>query len=67
MTWIFSSNSADNSPVNLTLLKERADQGDAIAHCNYGLCLRYGKGVSIALRNAAHYFKLSADQGNAVG
>jgi TPR repeat protein len=48
-------------------LKQCADQGDTIAQCRYGLCLQDGEGVSIDLRNAAHYFKLSADQGNADG
>jgi TPR repeat protein len=32
---------------------------------NYGICLENGEGVSIDLDGAAHYFKLSADQGNA--
>jgi TPR repeat protein len=33
----------------------------------YGFCLQSGSGISIDLRGAAHYFKLSADQGNAHG
>jgi TPR repeat protein len=47
--------------------KLSADQGDADGQFCYGICLRYGKGVSSDMRTAAHYFQLSADQGNAVG
>jgi TPR repeat protein len=44
-------------------LQLTADQGNAAAHNNHGICLRNGDGVSINLRGAAHYFKLAADQG----
>jgi hypothetical protein len=33
----------------------------------YGLSLKYGAGVNEDLNEAAHYFKMSADQGNAFG
>jgi TPR repeat protein len=67
MNRIFASKAPANSSVNLTILKECADQGDANAQCQYDLCLHNGDGVSIDLRNAAYYSKLSADQGNADG
>jgi TPR repeat protein len=41
-----------------------ADQGNADAQLNYGLCLRDGRGVGRDYVKAADYFKLSADQGN---
>jgi hypothetical protein len=40
-----------------------ADQNNSAGESNYGLCLEYGKGVSIDLREAAKYYKMSADQG----
>jgi hypothetical protein len=45
------------------LLKLSVDQGDAIAQCIYGVCLVNGKGVWMDKALAAHYYKLSADQG----
>jgi TPR repeat protein len=44
-----------------------ADQGNAFGQVCYGVCLLRGEGVSIDMRSAAPYLKLSADQGNAVG
>jgi hypothetical protein len=44
-------------------LKLAADQGNAVAQDNYGNCLYRGEGVSIDFKGAAHYFKLTADQG----
>jgi TPR repeat protein len=44
-------------------LKVAADQGDAVAQFNYGVCLKKGEGVQIDFKGAAHYFKLAADQG----
>ena len=41
-------------------------QGNADGEHRYGLCLRYGRGVSQNYEEAARYFKLSADQGNAL-
>ena len=45
-------------------IKLGADQGDAEAQFNYGLCLHYGSGVSVDVVSAARYFKLAADQGH---
>jgi TPR repeat protein len=41
--------------------KLAADQGNAAAQNNYGVCLKKVEGVSIDLKLAAHYFKLAAD------
>jgi TPR repeat protein len=65
MSRAFSRSTVTSWLSNLTNLKQQADQGDAIAQWQYGLCLYDGKGVSIDMRNAAHYFKLSNDQGDA--
>jgi hypothetical protein len=43
-------------------LKLALDQGNAIAHFNYGFCLDNGRGVPIDLEGAAHYFKLAVNQ-----
>jgi TPR repeat protein len=43
--------------------KLAADQGDAVAQNNYGLCLQNGKEVSIAWKGAVDYFEFAADQG----
>jgi TPR repeat protein len=51
----------------LEIIRFLADQGNADGQCGYGVCLRDGKGISTDMKSAAHYFKLSADQGNAVG
>jgi hypothetical protein len=45
--------------------KLAADQGDANAQFNYGICLEMGTGVSMDLQKAVHYCKLAADQGHA--
>jgi TPR repeat protein len=41
--------------------KEAADQGDAVAQFNYGLCYR-AEGLLTDFTEACEYFKLSADQ-----
>jgi TPR repeat protein len=42
-----------------------ADQGDAAAQFNYGLCLPTGEGVSMNWSESAKDFRLAADQGHA--
>jgi TPR repeat protein len=37
-----------------------------VAHLHYGNCLANGQGVEIDLIGAAKYYKLAADQKNAV-
>jgi hypothetical protein len=48
-------------------LKFTADQGDAHAENLLDNCLGDGIGIPVNFEGAAHYFKLSADQGNADG
>jgi hypothetical protein len=67
MSRSFSSLSDIVLLVNCSDLKQLADQGDATAQFQCGLCFQTAKGVSIDLTSAAHYFRLSADQGNADG
>jgi TPR repeat protein len=43
--------------------KLAADRNNWIAQFGYGLCLQFGKGVSIDLVNAARHYRLAADQG----
>jgi uncharacterized protein len=42
-----------------------ADQGDAIAHFNLGLCHEQGRGVEVDRSRAAEFYTLSADLGYA--
>jgi TPR repeat protein len=42
-----------------------ADQGHAFGQYDYGLCLQNGRGVATNLPEAARYFKMSADHGDA--
>jgi TPR repeat protein len=63
MSRAFSSETSTDRLQYCTILRQYTDQGDTIAQYHYDLCLQNGKGVSIDLRSAAHYFKLSADQG----
>ena len=39
-----------------------ADQGDAKAEFNLGLCCQYGKGVERDVKEAARLYSLAADQ-----
>jgi TPR repeat protein len=66
MSGFFPDRDTTSWSCNLPDLKQRADEGDAIAQWQYGFCLLKGEGVSLDLQNAAQYFKLSAAQGNAV-
>ena len=43
-----------------------AEQGDADAQCNLGLCYEYGDGVEKDFREAVRWYRKSAEQGNAV-
>jgi TPR repeat protein len=52
---------------DLEIVRLLAERGNADCQCCYGLCLRDGIGISTDLKRAVHYFKLSADQGNAYG
>ena len=45
--------------------KMAADQGDAVAQFNYGVCLYRGEGVPLDFSEAARYYKMAADQGSA--
>jgi TPR repeat protein len=67
MACITSRTPAAMGSLNLTVFKQWADQGDAFSHLGCGFCLPNGDGVSIDLKNAAHYLKLSTDQGNPDG
>jgi hypothetical protein len=52
----------DHGASNLKLL---ADQGDSKSQLSCAFLLFHGEGISMNKSFAAHYFKLSADQGNA--
>jgi TPR repeat protein len=67
MSGLFPDRDTTSWSFNLPDLKQRVDEGDAIAQWQYGFCLLKGEGVSTDLRHAARYFKLSVDQGNADG
>jgi TPR repeat protein len=42
-----------------------AEQGHAVAQCNYGICLANGEGVSKNQEEVMKYYQLAADQGDA--
>ncbi len=42
--------------------RKKAEDGDALAQCNLGVCYWYGLGVSKDYTKAAKWFKLSAEQ-----
>ncbi len=46
-------------------LRLAADQGDAYAQCNLGMCYANGTGVAKDESEAVRYFRLGAQQGNA--
>jgi hypothetical protein len=50
---------------NYAALKQKADQGDAGAQLNLGLCYDNGRGVERDPVKAAEWYRKAADQGNA--
>ena len=50
--------------MDLTLLRSRADGGDAVAQFNLGACFEKGQGVKQDYIKAVKYYQLFADQGN---
>lgn len=49
--------------INIQALKEKAEQGDAVAQNKLGEAYEYGKGVDQDLREAAYWYKKAAGKG----
>ena len=57
------NNSADNYQIQK--IKQKAEQGDAIAQCILGSCYASGRGVARDYMEAVKWYRLSAEQGYA--
>lgn len=58
--------SEENPKAHVQSLQESAEQGDAAAQCNLGLCYYNGNGVAKDLTEAVKWFRKAAEQGYAV-
>ena len=50
---------------NIFSLRKAAEQGDANAQCNLGVCYEYGQGVDKDETEATKWYRKAAEQGNA--